>query len=235
MIRGRPVTAVIPVRGGSRGIPGKNLRELGGMTLLERAIRYAQAAPCVDRVLVTTDDPEMHEIAVRLRAAAPGLRPPELASDTATTVDAVRHLMDSAGVEEGYILLLQVTTPLRTQADLSGLVAFFEAHGDASAAASVAPHAGAHPEKLQKVEDDRLVSYLGREAGRARQLMPEVWELNGAFYLIDTRTLLAEGTFLPSGTLAYRMPVERSSNLDTMHDWNVLTSMLACGHWALEE
>lgn len=234
MVRGKPVTCVIPVRGGSKGIPGKNMRMLGGMTLLERAIRYAHTAPGVDRTIVTTDDQDMFSVAQSHGVAAPTLRPPELATGTASTVDVVEHLIAQADIEAGYILLLQVTTPLRNQADLSDLFAGFESATDHAAAASVCLHEGAHPEKLQRIEDHRLVSYLGREAGRARQLMPELYELNGAFYLIDRDVLLAEKTFLPEGTMAFVMPPERSANLDTMTDWNVLDAMIAQGYWSLE-
>lgn len=235
MIRSKPVTAVIPVRGGSKGIPGKNLRKVGGDTLLERTIKFAKAAPRVDRILVTTDDPAMHDIAVAHGVAAPSLRPDHLATDTATTLDAVRHLIEDAEIAAGYLLLLQVTTPLRTLADLDALAEKFEADGQCEAAVSVCPHEGAHPEKLQRVDGDRLISYLSTEAGRARQTMPDLYELNGAFYLIDRETLLREQTFLPKQTLAFVMPPERSANLDTMTDWQILDAMLAAGYWTFEE
>ena len=235
MIRGKPVTAVIPVRGGSRGIPGKNLRRLGRHTLLERAILFATTAPGIERVVVSTDDEEMHAIATAHGVAAPDLRPAHLADDTATTVDVVADLTASAAIAPGYILLLQVTSPLRTHGDLSALVDLAEAGPPPPAVASVTLHQGAHPEKLQRVVDGRLQSYLGAEAGRARQLMPELYELNGAFYLIDRDRLLAERTFLPPGTRALVMPPERGANLDTMTDWLVLDAMIARGHWSLEE
>ena len=234
MIRGRPVTCVIPVRGGSKGIPGKNMRRLAGETLLERALGFARSARAVDRVLVTTDDAEMYAVAGRHGAAPPSLRPARLADDAATTVDAVEHLIADADIAPGYILLLQVTSPLRTLADLDALVAAFEATPGAGAAASVCAYEGPHPEKLQKIEAGRLASYLGTEAGRARQLMPSLFELNGAFYLIDRDLLLSGRSFLPPGTLAHVMPPERSANLDTMTDWLVLEAMLARGHWSME-
>src|SRR5690606_17160915 len=187
-----------------------------------------------DRVLVTTDDPEMYATATRYGCAPPSLRPARLADDTATTLDAVEHLVADAGIGAGYILLLQVTSPLRTLADLGGLVAAFAASTDAEAAASVCAYEGTHPEKLQRIEAGRLVSWLGTESGRARQLLPRLYELNGAFYLIDRDLLLSGRSFLPPGTLAWEMPAERSANLDTMTDWLVLEAMLARGHWMME-
>lgn len=235
MIRSKPVTAIIPARGGSKGIPGKNMRRIGADTLLERAIKFASAATAVDRVIVTTDDQAMHDVARQYGVAAPSLRPAHLASDSATTFDAVAHLIEQADIGPGYILLLQVTTPLRTLDDLVSLVGQFERVDTVEAVASVCHLEGAHPEKLQRIEDGRLVSYLGREAGRARQSMPELFELNGAFYLVDRDTLLRERTFLPTGTMPFVMPPERSANLDTMKDWQVLEAMLACGLWHYEE
>lgn len=234
MIASKTVTCVIPVRGGSKGIPGKNMRRLGADTLLERTLKFARAARVVDRILVTTDDPGMYALAGRYGAAPPSLRPARLADDSATTVDAVEHLVADAAIEPGYILLLQVTSPLRTLADLDAMVAAFEASGDARSAVSVAEYEGPHPEKLQKIETGRLISYLGTEAGRARQLLPTLYELNGAFYLIDRDLLLSGRSFLPAGTLAHVMPPERSANLDTMTDWLVLEAMLARGHWSME-
>lgn len=234
MIRSKPVTAIIPARGGSKGIPGKNMRRIGTDTLLERTIKFASRAVEVDRVVVTTDDQAMHDVALRYGVAAPSLRPAHLASDSATTFDAVSHLIEQADIAPGYILLLQVTTPLRTLHDLSDLAKLFENDGHAESAVSVCRHEGAHPEKLQRIEDGRLVSYMGVEAGRARQSMPELFELNGAFYLIDRDTLLRERTFLPADTLPFVMPPERSANLDTMTDWLILDAMLAGKHWQFE-
>lgn len=234
MIRSKPVTAIIPARGGSKGIPGKNMRRIGTDTLLERTIKFASRAEEVDRILVTTDDQEMYDVAQRYGVAAPSLRPANLASDSATTFDAVAHLIEQADIGPGYILLLQVTTPLRTLDDLTGLAGLFENDGACESAVSICHHEGAHPEKLQRIEDGRLVSYMGVEAGRARQSMPDLYELNGAFYLIDRDTLLRDRTFLPSGTLPFVMPAERSANLDTMTDWLILDAMLASKHWQFE-
>ena len=234
MLRGRPVTAVIPVRAGSKGIPGKNLHRLGGDTLLERAIKLAQRCRRVDRVLVSTDSPEMQAIAARYGAAAPELRPAALASDGAKTVDVVEHLVASAGIPAGYILLLQATSPLRTLADLEALCAAFEAAGDAEAMVSVTPYAGPHPEKLQRIENGRIVSYLGTDSGRPRQELPDLYALNGAFYLIDRDLLLRGRSFLPEGTLPFVMPPERSVNLDTPLDLQIAEALLDRGVWTIE-
>ena len=145
MIRNEPLTAIIPARGGSKGVPKKNLYRIDGETLVERAIRLARESGRVDRVLVTTDDPEIYAIAKAHDAAPPSLRPSALATDDARTIDAVQHLIADAKVTGGYLLLLQPTSPLRTAGDLKALCAQLEAHPEADAITSVVRHDAPHP------------------------------------------------------------------------------------------
>jgi CMP-N,N'-diacetyllegionaminic acid synthase len=236
MLRGQPVTAVIPVRGGSKGIPGKNLYRLGRDTLLERTIKIAKLCPYVDRVLVSTDNPEMYEIAQRYAVAAPTLRPAELASDNAKTVDVVLNLIETAPIEAGWVLLLQVTSPLRTLGDLNEFCRTFdEADLSVEAIVSLMKHDSPHPDKIQKIEGGLVVSYLGKESMVARQLLPEVYSLNGAFYLTHRDTLVTRKTFLPALTIPFIMPEERSLNLDGKLDLFLLEALMEKGRIGLEE
>lgn len=236
MLRGQPVTAVIPVRGGSKGIPGKNLYRLGRDTLLERTIKIAKLCPYVDRVVVTTDHPEMYEIAHRYGAAAPTLRPAELASDNAKTVDVVLHLVETVPIDTGWVLLLQVTSPLRTLGDLTAFCEAFEnGPADSKAAVSLVHFDSPHPDKIQKIEDGLVKSYLGKESMVARQSLPTVYALNGAFYITHRDTLVTARTFMPLHTLPFVMPEDRSINLDTMADVYMLEAMTARGVYKVEE
>lgn len=234
MIRDAQVTAIIPVRGGSKGIPRKNLLELQGDTLLARTIRFAKASAHIERVIVTTDDPEMHAIAQAHGVAAPSLRPAELAGDDATTNDVIAHLIGQAAIEAGFLLLLQVTSPLRTLADLDRMKAQFEAQAEARAAVSLCRYEGPHPAKMLRIEDHRVAPFLDRAYTGPRQALPEVFVLNGAFYLIDRDLFLEQGTFLPEPTMPFVMDASHSANLDTREDWQVLQAMLAEGYWTAE-
>ena len=234
MIRSKPLTCIIPARGGSKGIPGKNLKRIGGDTLLERTIKLARTASRIDRILVSSDDPEMHGIAERLGVAAPTRRPAHLAGDDARTFDVVAHLIDQAAIEPGYLLLMQPTTPLRTKADLSDLLDVFEKDGEARAIVSLCAPFGNHPMKAKIIRDGHVAAMTGTVSDRPRQKLDEVYELNGAFYLVEQDALLETGTFLPPDTLGFIMPQERSINLDSMTDWQILTAMLAQGHWQAE-
>lgn len=236
MIRNQPLTAVIPVRGGSKGIPGKNLHRLGKDTLLERSIKRALRCRYVDRVVVSTDHPEMHAIAQRLGVAAPSLRPAELATDNAKTVDVVLQLVESVPIDQGYIVLLQVTSPLCTLADLNALCAAFEAApAEAEAIVSLVRHDSPHPDKIQKIDHGCVKSYLGKESMVARQSLPEVYSLNGAFYLTHRDVLRSRRTFMPAHTVPFVMPPERSVNLDHPIDLIVLDALVEKGYYTIEE
>ncbi|MFN4088488.1 MAG: cytidylyltransferase domain-containing protein [Alphaproteobacteria bacterium] len=234
LLKGRPLTAVIPVRGGSRGIPGKNMYMLGGMSLLERTIRLTARCPRIDRTLVSTDSPEMFALAERFGVAPPDLRPAHLATSEARSVDVVADLVERAAVPAGWILLLQVTSPLATLADLDDMLDGFARTDGAEAMVSLSPYEGPHPEKMQVLRHGRVASYLGGEPGRPRQGLPDLYVFNGAFYLIDRDRLLEGRSFVPEGTLPFVMPAERSANLDTPLDLQILEAMLETGRWRLE-
>jgi N-acylneuraminate cytidylyltransferase len=223
------------VRGGSKRLPGKNTRKVGKYSLLERAIKLAQRCDRIDRILVSTDDPEMYKCAETYGVAAPTIRPAALADDKATTVSVVEHLIGQAGIDDGYLLLLQASSPLRTTADLNALLAQFESDTNADAIVSLCDNIGAHPEKLQKITDGHVMSYLGVDSHRPEQSLRKVYALNGAFYLVNRETFLREKSFIPARTIGYHMPFERSVNLDTPADWDILQAMLSAGYWDFEE
>jgi CMP-N,N'-diacetyllegionaminic acid synthase len=236
MLRGQLVTAVIPVRGGSKGIPGKNLYRLGRDTLLERTIKIAKLCTYVDRVIVSTDNQEMYDIAESYAVAAPALRPAELATDNASTVDVILNLIETAPIDSGWVLLLQVTSPLRTLGDLNAFCETFnKGHMDTEGAVSLVHFDSPHPDKIQKIEDGVVKSYLGKESMVARQSLPKVYALNGAFYITHRETLLSRRSFMPARTLPFIMQEERSVNLDTMADVYALEAMLNRGVYSLEE
>lgn len=233
MINGKLLTAIIPARGGSKGIPGKNLRQAGGLSLLARTIRFAKNSLRIDRIIVTTDDLKMHEIAVQYGVQSPGLRPSHLASDTATTAAVVEHVLHECNVVEGYILVLQVTSPFRTLKDLDDLAAVFE-RSEADAIVSVVAIDEPRPEKLKRVVDGFIVPYMADDFEGPRQALPQPYKLNGAFYLISREVFQRDHRFLPKKTLAFLMPDDRSHNLDSLTDWKIMESMIAAGHWVLE-
>jgi len=230
MLNNKKLYAFIPVRGGSRGIHKKNLYKLGGLTLLERAIILGQGCEYIDRVLVSTDDPEMFEISKKYNVSMPALRPSYLATDTAKTVDVVLDMIEKIKIKNSYILLLQVTSPLRTLGDLYNFIKKFENNLHiCDAIVSLTEFDNPHPNKIQKIENGFVKSYLGMESMVPRQELPKVYKLNGAFYMTSTEMLKKYHTFIPEKTIPFIMPEERSLNLDTIYDLYLLEILIQKG------
>ena len=218
MLRGKPLYAFIPVRGGSKGIPRKNLYVLQGISLLERTILLAKKEARISHTLVSTDDPEMDSIAHKQGVNAPSLRPAHLADSSAKTVDVILHHLDEMKVQTGYVLLLQVTTPLKNSGDLKDFLDAFEANEKATSSVSLVAHTSPHPLKLQKIENGFVQSYMGVESMVPRQELPPVYALNGAFYLASVEFLREKKSFFSAHTSPFLMPAEKSVNLDSKLD-----------------
>ena len=221
--------AVIPARGGSKGLPRKNILSLGGRPLIAWTIRAARAARSIDRVIVSTDDDEIADISRAAQAEVPFRRPAELATDTATSVDVVRHVLghcDAAGYQPATIVLLQPTSPLRTAGDIDAALALLDTT-DASAVVSVAP-AHPHPFLCKTIGPDGTLTDLVELTvpPTRRQDLPEAYALNGAIYAIRTKAFLEYATFLPPYTVPFIMPAERSVDIDSEFDFRLAEFLL---------
>lgn len=234
MLRHQPFTAIIPVRGGSKGIPGKNLRQIGGLSLLERAILFCKASPRFDRVIVSTDDAAMHAIAKSHGVASPALRPSQLATDMATAADVVSHVIAECGIASGAICIVQATSPFRRLSDLEKMCAAFEATSLRSAV-SLTLLDEPRPEKLKRIEAGMVRPYMAVSHEGPRQSLPQPYRLNGGFYIIERDVFLAERRFLLDDCMPFVMPDEHSHNLDSPTDWAMMEAMIASGHWSLED
>ena len=167
----RRTLALIPARGGSKGLPRKNLRLLGGRPLITWTIEHALASRCVDRVVVSTDDPEIAEVAVANGAEAPFLRPASLATDTSPTIEAVRHALDWLHEEDGQtfdlLALLEPTSPLRAAGDVDRAIELLvDNEARADGVVSVGEVHLEHPSIVKRVDD---AAYLRPRLGRRRE------------------------------------------------------------------
>jgi len=209
--------ALIPARGGSKGIPRKNILTFCGKPLLQWSIDLAMAAPSVDRVVVSTDDPEIAEMALAGGAEVPFLRPEELASDTAPGIAPVLHALEQLPAVSD-VLLLQPTSPLRLLEDVEAIVAMRREAGR-EAAVSVTP-SSKHPAWMFSLSPQhQLKPLLPSPDAACRQQLPPAYALNGALYLASRPFLERERSFLTADTLGYVMPPERSVDIDTTLDW----------------
>jgi CMP-N-acetylneuraminic acid synthetase len=212
MIGDASVLAVIPARGGSKSIPRKNLARVGGLSLVGRAVRVATGLDWIDRAVISTDDAEIAEEAVRHGAEAPFLRPPELAGDTANSKDMWRHAWSACEAHYGerydLSVLLEPTSPLRRPADVERTVRALLDSG--AAAAATVSHTPAHftPHKTLTVTDGRIGFYLADGARHSlRQSIPDYYHRNGACYAVRKATLFEHDAIIEHDCLA--VPIER--------------------------
>jgi CMP-N,N'-diacetyllegionaminic acid synthase len=228
------ITAIIPARAGSKGIPAKNLWTYEGVSLLVRAIRLGRHCARIERVIVSTDSEEMQAIACAEGAECPRLRPPHLANDTASSAAVVSHAIADMTITSDHLLLLQVTSPLRTLADCNSFLDTYLT-SQAPAATSLVKLDEPRPEKLKILEQGLVKPYMGKPFEGRRQDLPQPFALNGAFYAIGRDIFLQQQKFLPEGTIGFEMPPERSHNLDSKQDLQILQAMLAAGLWQFEQ
>jgi CMP-N,N'-diacetyllegionaminic acid synthase len=207
MYKDKKILAIIPARGGSKGVPGKNLRKVQGVSLLARSIASAKASKFIDCVVVSSDDDAIITEALAAGAQVPFKRPAEFATDDAPGYD--------------YVIVLQVTSPLRDTADIDGALDFClrkEANICVSVtAAPVSPHW-----MFTFNNDSELLPILNEKPPLRRQDLPATYVLNGAIYIAATGWFLNHKSFLTAETLGYVMPAEKSLDLDTEFDFELL-------------
>ncbi len=215
-----PVYAMIPARGGSKGIPRKNLAEFGGRPLIAHTIEAALASRHVDRVMVSTEDDEIAEVAQACGAELPFVRPADLATDEAPGDAVSRHWLEwvrDQAPGPWAVVHLQATSPLRTAEDIDRSIELL-ASGEWPCVASVCPVSD-HPAYMYRLVDERAESFLDASALPShRQRAEELFRLNGAIFATCFEAALKIGKFHARPFGAYVMPAERSIDIDTPLD-----------------
>ena len=235
MLKDKPLTVIIPVRGGSKGIPRKNLYKFGKDSLLERAIKIALLSNYVDKVIVSTEDQEMYSIATKYSVASKKLREKSLANDDAKTIDVILSELKINNIKNGFVLLLQVTSATRTLTDFNKFCETFSESNNYQSAVSLVNFDSPHPDKIQIIEAGKVKSYLGKESMVSRQSLPKVYALNGAFYISEIDSLLENKSFFSKNTLPFIMDSISSVNLDNKIDLLNLESIVKNGLFKIEE
>jgi CMP-N-acetylneuraminic acid synthetase len=224
------IYCLIPARGGSKRLKNKNLLPLGGKPLLAHSVEQALAAGVFSRVVVSSEDPRILE-AARRAGAEPHVREEGLASDTARVIHVIQALARQEGQfgpEHRAICVLPATSPLRLVEDIREAVAAFRS-SDAGILVSVTE---ADPPVCLGLEmaDDGTLSPLvdgGRYLKMRRQEMPASYHPNGAIYIYERQIILNAKDLCDDKTIGYRMPPERSVNLDTAFDFRLAELLLA--------
>lgn len=228
MIGKDKVLAIIPARGGSKGVPRKNVRSVGGKPLIAWTVTSALAATTIDRIILSSDDAEIIETARQWGCEIPFIRPPDLATDTASMLDVIHHAVDHCGSGFEWVVLLQPTSPLRSPDDIDATVnACIQAH--APAAVTVTP-SDKSPFWMYFRGDSGLMKPIlddPRNLSYRRQDLPPAYALNGAVYVARRDWLKGRTSFLSPETICHVMPRDRSIDIDTEFDISMLEAYLS--------
>jgi len=219
--------AIIPARGGSKRLPGKNIRMLLGKPLIAWTIEAARASNVIDRVVCTSDDPSILVIARSFGCETPFLRPAELARDDTSSLAVVRHALDSLGIGDENVMLLQPTSPLRTSGDIDAAARLFA--GSAFDGCISVTKTKTLPESTFEIGGNgSLQPIAAATSAPSCQTVPARYVPNGAIYVHPAAKLRAEGfSFLGGRLAAYVMPADRSVDIDEESDFIIAEALLS--------
>lgn len=223
----------IPARGGSKGLPGKNILPLAGKPVIEWSILAALQAKTKGDVVVSTDSEEIASIAKKAGASVPFIRPEHLAQDATPSMDVLFHFLDfqkAKGIDYDIVVLLQPTSPLRNASDIDGAFEQLKI-SNAQSVVSVA-ECEHHPLWANELPADlSMKNFLRPEVkGKNRQQLPCYYMLNGAIYIAKTSYLAEQKSFIGDRSVAFIMPKERSVDIDSEIDLIVANHLLSKHH-----
>jgi len=222
----KSILAIIPARGGSKGVPRKNIRMLAGRALLAWTVTEAKKSRYIDRLILSSEDREIISVALALGCEVPFVRPAELAQDDTPGIEPVLHALQALPERYDYVVLLQPTSPLRLVEDIDGCIAMC-IEKDASACVSVTEPAN-NPYWMYRLSPEGVLRplFAQDEIPARRQDLPPVYALNGAVYVARCDWLLKKRTFLSDETTAFIMPPGRSLDVDTEMDLQLCECLL---------
>lgn len=220
---------IIPARGGSKGIPRKNIKELCGRPLIHYSIELARAFAPDSHIIVSTDDDEIRDVASRTGLPVPYMRPAELGGDRVGSREVILDAMDWAdrqGIGYDCVVLLQPTSPMRVPADVSGALALYRPDVDMVVSVTEAS-CNPYYDCFETQPDGTLHVSKGDGAYTRRQDAPKAWQYNGAVYVINPASIrrMTLGEF--PRRIPYEMPRSRSVDLDTPLDWTIVESLMS--------
>ncbi len=231
MIDGKSVIAIIPARGGSRGLPGKNIRPLCGKPLLAWSIQSALKSRYVDEVLVSTDADEIANIAIAFGAQAPFRRPAELAGDNATTLAAVEHALDfyreRLRRQFDLLVLLEPTSPLRQDSDVDTMLESLTGNWDRFDSIVSIGEVREHPSLMKRIKDASIEPYCdGLEQTTRRQDNPPAYFPYGVAYIVKVPILLEERKFFSRRCSYHVLKRYQGYEIDDLYDFMCVEAIM---------
>ena len=221
----RNMVAIIPARGGSKGLPRKNLRELGGIPLIAWTINAAKECPLIDSVIVTSDDPEILSVSAQYGADELITRPPQLATDSASSIGAITHALTNTAESTNFILL-QATSPLRSHEHISKAITDFQTLGTNSLVSVT--ESTESPFWTFTIEQGLLRPVINtKELVYQRQGLPKTYVLNGAIYIQKTKNFIANKRMVTEDSVPFLMDSNSSADIDTLEDLKTVEKYLS--------
>lgn len=230
MYKSKSILAIIPARGGSKGVPGKNIRELSGKPLIAWTIEAALKSRYIDEAIVSTDDKKIASISKRHGVSVPFMRPSRFAADSTPMIEVVNHAIawfEPHGQQYDIIALLQPTSPLRSVEDIDmAIELLFKKKAQSIVSICEVEH---HPWLMNLLPKTKnMKNFLKAKAiNKNRQDFPAFYRLNGAVYVAYVEYLKSNKSFFGDKTYAYEMPLERSIDIDAQFDFNIVEYMLS--------
>jgi CMP-N,N'-diacetyllegionaminic acid synthase len=234
MIDGKKVLAVVPARRGSKGLPLKNIRLLGGKPLLTWPIQAARQSSFIDRVIISTEDPEFADIAMTAGADVPFLRPAELATDSSPSIDFLIDAVDKLaanGEQYDYLILLEPTSPLTETSDIdTALQTIVKRQSEADAIVGVTVMTTSHPAFAVRIDAAGLIQpHSVASFGQLprRQDIEPLYSMDGSLYISTIAALRRERSFYHKRTMPYVTPRWKSFEIDDLVDFICIEAILA--------
>ena len=225
MFDGNTILAIIPARGGSKGIPFKNSREVGGKPIIAWTIDEAKKSKYIDRLILSSDDEQIIKVAKKYGCEVPFIRPPDLARDDTPGIAPVLHAIEVLPKKYDYVVLLQATSPLRSVEDVDNCIEKCIAE-DGNACVTVTQSEQSPYWMYSISANGSVVPVVKVEEYKRRQDLPTAYVLNGAVYVARTEWLMQVKRFVTDETKALIMPINRSIDIDTENDLQRVSLML---------
>lgn len=220
--------AIIPARSGSKGLKDKNIKLLAGKPLVAYSIEAAQESGIYSHILVSTDSEKYGEIAVQHGAEVPFYRSKENASDSASSWDVVKEVLKrykELGIEFDMFTLLQPTSPLRSYEDIQNAYQLFiDKKAEGIVAVCEMEHSPLWSNTLP--ENNSLSGFLRKETNKQRQKLETFYRINGAIYMATVKTFFEDTNLYRENCYAYKMPIERSIDIDTELDFKIAETII---------
>lgn len=230
MFKDKNILAIIPARGGSKGLPGKNIKPLLGKPLIGWTIEQAKQSKYIDEIFISTDSQEIADVVKSFGVEIPFLRPKELATDISPSSEFILHTIEyykQQGKNFDYILLLEPTSPLRDVADIDIATERLINNAKAKSIVGVCKVEAAHPSFLAKISKEELLIPFSKELKTLRrQDINDVYFFEGSLYISDLTTYENRKTFYHELTLPYVVSKYKSFEIDDILDFHIIEKIM---------